>query len=36
MEEGEQRAAVLLDLLGRQSRMIVDVAQLAGGITSGR
>jgi transcriptional antiterminator RfaH len=28
MEEGEQRAAVLLDLLGRQSRVIVDVAQL--------
>ncbi len=28
MDEGEQRAAVLLDLLGRQSRVTVDVAQL--------
>jgi transcriptional antiterminator RfaH len=28
MEEGGERAAVLLDLLGRQSRVIVDVAQL--------
>ena len=28
MEEGEQRATVLLDLLGRQSRVTVDVAQL--------
>jgi transcriptional antiterminator RfaH len=28
MEEGGERAAVLLDLLGRQSRVTVDVAQL--------
>ncbi len=28
MEEGEDRAAVLLDLLGRQNRVRVDLAQL--------
>ena len=28
MEEGDERATVLLDLLGRQSRVTVDVAQL--------
>jgi transcriptional antiterminator RfaH len=31
MEEGDQRAAVLLDLLGRQSRVVVDINQLISG-----
>jgi transcriptional antiterminator RfaH len=29
MAEGDERATVLLDLLGRQSRVTVDVTQLA-------
>jgi transcriptional antiterminator RfaH len=28
LDEGGQRAAVLLDLLGRQSRVVVDINQL--------
>lgn len=28
LDEGGQRAAVLLDLLGRQSRIVVDINQL--------
>jgi hypothetical protein len=31
LDEGGQRAAVLLDLLGRQSRVVVDINQLISG-----
>ncbi len=31
LDEGGQRAEVLLDLLGRQSRVVVDINQLISG-----